>query len=384
MTVAGHRVRWIICAVFAPAYGAIAACSTSNQGPSSSADGGALTDGTSGARDSDGLTAGGDGSTSNDSGVVARDAPGAVDHGGTGGDGASLGDGGSAPSDDGAASGDASAVGDQGGTDGDAAIFDGTVQMDGPVQGDAASDSGPTRKGMVELNQAVNGGSYSVIASADFIRGWAFPAYCTTMQVTPACTTASCPYNVDAGTPAPPNAGRITISGGELDAGLVLIPLSDGTYFQAGQSTQAFAPGDTLSVQAPGNAIPAFSASDVAPSDVTFTTATLSKTFPPPGPVIPIDRTKDWGVAWTGGGAGQVEIQLSTAVQGSHDTTVNCYFDAATGSAVVPAAVLGTLDSSARGTLFVMPLNTKHVTAGDFDVSFIVDGTGLTGQMSTN
>ncbi len=268
----------------------------------------------------------------------------------------------------------------------DAGAGDSATPDDGRGPGrDAEEDGGAKRNGMVELNQTVDDAGYSVLASADFIRGWAFAPECVLTQINAACTTALCP-DADAGAPPrPPTAGRITITGGKLDGELVLIPLSDGTYFAADQNSQAFAAGDLLSVRAEGDAIPAFSGETVvAPNDIDFKTATLSRTFPPPGPVIPIDRTRDWAVSWLAGTVGLTEVQLSTYLHGIHQSIIICYFDATSGSGTVPAAALQALDSSSRGIAFVQPLNMNRFAVGDFEISFVVDGTGLSGQISTN
>jgi hypothetical protein len=135
--------------------------------------------------------------------------------------------------------------------------------------------------------------------------------------------------------PAPVSAGAITVMGNGMT--VTLPPDGEGSYNSQSEAGNPFPPDTVMMVSAAGAAVPAFSGSVTMPSPAAI--ADL-------GDMIP--RDQDLTVNWTGGSAGAT-LRLSLTTQMTSDTLeIDCSFDAAAGTDVVPAQLLSLLPATAQ------------------------------------
>lgn len=220
-------------------------------------------------------------------------------------------------------------------------------------------------RGTVTLSNGSNQHSYSAVFSAT--QDGAPP--CTS---TPegACNILVCGTDGSGGAggmpepPTPPHAGDVTISVGGTT--LTLTPDADGAYTAGVGTGSLLMGGETITVAAAGDTVPAFTGDVTAPSVVTVT----EPDFDMMGAVT-IDRAADLNVVWTDGATGDVFVVVSAT--GPMYTQVGCTFPASAGAGTVPAATLSALPSSPNGIFAVSANGSAEVTAGDFDVSLQVN-----------
>lgn len=261
---------------------------------------------------------------------------------------------------------------------------DGAMQGDGGGGGDGAG--GTTKTGLITLAQqkvaVVMPPMYSATGSAGFSvsAGSGGGGTSCTLATQGSCKTAKCTLGgamdagvVDAGSPAPVNAGDITISGGKLTPAMVL-KLGPTGYAPVTIMTQAFAPGDMMSAASAGGPdVPMFGAQTVAaPGDLTLT-APACAMFMCPG----VDRSVDLPLAWTGITAGSVEVLMETSTKSEADL-ITCSFDGASGMASIPTAALAVLsiDPTATGFFSASPAASTKFLSGDWQLTFAVRGQG--------
>ncbi|HVH42967.1 MAG TPA: hypothetical protein VM925_11510 [Labilithrix sp.] len=276
---------------------------------------------------------------------------------------------------------------------------EGTEEGEGGEEG--RSQPGATKRtktGTITLAQTVSVyGSqtyYNAYASAYFVApdpdataGTA--STCTTSTVA-GCTVLDCPGSggstgKDAGAvKTPPNAGAITITGGALPSGgLSLTPTGvNGTYEAETLKELAFEDGDELVVSAKGADVPAFAGKSVhGPSNITVTAPAFNQQFQ-----TSVDRSKDLNVAWTGTSAGDVTIGITSSRQNGRFVQVECKASAASGTASVPSEALSKLEvpdgKSIFGSISITPSAAVTFEAGEFDVTFRVQGSGKTGTFT--
>jgi hypothetical protein len=224
--------------------------------------------------------------------------------------------------------------------------------------GDAVSVGGAAQYGMVfvvdtKMPTGEGGG-----VSATFQRGngtacsWRVVGTCNVLR----CATGGLPLsNLSAGT--------ISITGGSTPA--TLMPASDNTYSYSG--IVSFSPGANVLFAASGAEVPSWSTSVSFPSPITVTSPAANQS-----PAI--DHTKDFAIAWSGGGSSKV---LATVEESVPDRLVEitCLFDAAGGSATIPSAALSDLEpsttlgsGSGEGDISVYSVGASEVSAGGFPV----------------
>jgi hypothetical protein len=180
----------------------------------------------------------------------------------------------------------------------------------------------------------------------------------------------------------PPNAGAITVTGAR--APLSFAPTSSGPYTVYSSASALWVGGNTLTIDAAGGDVPAFKGTLTAPSPVTITSPAATN------PVV-IDRTRDFAVAWAGGGAGQVVLTLTTTPPkaGQPRTSVTCRFPVASGQGAAPAAALATLPAGDGHLGLVVGADTE-LKAGNWPVTLSAttlavqaDGSGYLGGRAT-
>jgi hypothetical protein len=179
------------------------------------------------------------------------------------------------------------------------------------------------------------------------------------------------PSSPGGGVPLPadaPHAGTITVKA-DLHS-FVLTPDAQGHYQTQPLMEHLWTPGSTITIEATGGAVPAFSGSVVAPGDVTITA-------PVPLPNdqhLVLSRASDLEVTWTGDTAGEVAFGATPA-----DTMrggAYCRFPASAGRAVVKASVLAKL---AAGEVLLGAALTSHQFLGGngWEVTFAALGDAL-------
>jgi hypothetical protein len=168
---------------------------------------------------------------------------------------------------------------------------------------------------------------------------------------------------VDGGGPTKtPTAGDITITGAKT---ITLSPGDNGTYSPKTEQVALWTDGGQVAVDAKGADVPAFQKSLAAPSPVTLTAPAWPST---PGAAVPIDRSQDLAVTWSNGGAGDVQVTLTSAA-GTKTGLITCKFAASGGSGTITKAALGNLVATATGTINISASSSDTVTAGDWQVT---------------
>jgi hypothetical protein len=165
------------------------------------------------------------------------------------------------------------------------------------------------------------------------------------------------------------SAGAIVIAGARQT--VTLTPDANGSYAQFSETVgPLWRGGETVTITAAGDAVPAFSASETAASPVDVTAPAL----PAPGAQLTVDRTRDLAFAWSRGTAGRVQAALSPD---AGDVSVACDFPTSAGMGAIPAAVLGRLPSGATGVV--------SLSGGGTDFHFVeAGGWSIAIQVGTN
>jgi hypothetical protein len=184
----------------------------------------------------------------------------------------------------------------------------------------------------------------------DLIAGFfAVPESCTGSTYG-SCVVSSCPAPSKV---SPMSAGVVTVTG--TTPTLTVDP--DGGVYPLesdNEPTVIWHGGETITATATGGAVPPFTLSGVAPSNLDLEVPAL----PSSGP-IPVDRTADLAFTWASNGGGTVVIDF-LSVSG---VSVVCQLPQAPGGGVVPSAALQQLPQNEQGTLTVMATGswTKNV-----------------------
>lgn len=185
----------------------------------------------------------------------------------------------------------------------------------------------------------------------------------------------------DAGTPSFPSAGMITTTGGLIDVSVT--PGADGLYPVTGGVGPVFGGGESLTMTALGEGIPAFSGNVVAPGSISLTAPSLMTT------PLSIERSADLTFTWTAGPTdpGLVIALLSgSETDGagvSRDVALSCAFGGSGTSGTILASHLANLPGGgASGTLTVVSANIERVTASGWmiDLSASLVATADTGN----
>jgi hypothetical protein len=284
--------------------------------------------------------------------------------GGSGGTTATGGSGGTATGGSAGAGGSGgtagSAGGGAGGGSGGALAAVGYVVA---TQGKGAD--GTTDIGLVEAAFASSPDQLPLLP--EFIYDIPDAATCTS-KVMGECKIADCPQHtslIDA------QAGKITVGSYELNP--------DATDEYTGLqflNTVAFKPGDSLTVSAEGGSVGAFTETLTVPPLITVTAPVVTNNK------LDLPLGTDFDVTWTNGGTGSVVVQIlsGTSTAGKHLT---CRFDAAKGTATVPAATLAELSGAATGMLRIGTVEAKQVSAGPSTVSLVVSTLPVMGALAT-
>ncbi|MBW2460228.1 MAG: hypothetical protein JRH11_01195 [Deltaproteobacteria bacterium] len=275
-----------------------------------------------------------------------------------------------------------------GGGDPDSGIADSGVMMDSSTMDsstpDAGSDSGTPElgRGAVQLVQTPNPVMATHTMSATFTATGGTEG-CTITDLSP-CVMTECIFApppvsdggtpdagmVDAGPPSFPSAGVITTTGGAVDVSVT--PEADGNYPITSGVGLVFNGGETLTMTAAGDAVPAFSGNVPAPYAITVSAPSFMS------PPLSIDRTMDFTVTWTSVEAepGVVTVVLNGSgpymVTGARTVSLLCTFPGADGTGTILASHLANLPTSILGgpdgSLAIATSNLQRITASGWTV----------------
>ncbi|MCU0701705.1 MAG: hypothetical protein MUC96_34795 [Myxococcaceae bacterium] len=256
----------------------------------------------------------------------------------------------------------------------------------GAAGGSAGGQASTTlRSGTITLTQSsfmVAGmtiSSGSISGSFTSVSGPAGASPCVESTVSN-CTTTVCDFamggGADAGTTSTlDSAGMLSVAGTRVDGGVTLAPGAMGTYSRTFMS-QLWGGGETLTVAATGAAVPAFSQTVAAPTDLNVTAPDCPLSSCPA-----INKTMPLVVSWTGGGTSTVVVNVSV-----NDTAANrlgtffCTFPASAGTGMIPASVLGVVPAG-TGVITIQPTNTTRFMAGSYQVTLTASGSGVLGSV---
>jgi len=203
----------------------------------------------------------------------------------------------------------------------------------------------------------------SLCNSLEFaLSGYFFPSAATSCN--PTVTSGSCAFYSGCSSTGPVavSAGTLTISGGNLGAGVAVMPDSSNVYNYTSSSAM-FSGGQPLTVSASGGTVPAFGPqSIVAPSMIGITAPAAS------GGVYTIPTSTDLTVEWTGGQAG-AQVLFEGTLSGNPQTYFACIWDGSLGRATVPHAVLAGLAGQSSALLAYGQMVTTSFTAGSYAVT---------------
>ncbi|RLB53072.1 MAG: hypothetical protein DRJ42_12930 [Deltaproteobacteria bacterium] len=186
---------------------------------------------------------------------------------------------------------------------------------------------------------------------------------------------------VDAGTPSFPSAGMITTTGGMVDVSVT--PAANGLYPTTNGVGLVFDGGETLTMTAAGEGIPAFNGNVPAPYSVTVSEPTFMS------PPLSIDRGADLTVTWTSVETepGIVAVVLTGSgafmVTGTRSVTLACTFPGADGTGSILASHLANLPGGgATGSLTIGTTNIERITESGWTVDLTASliGTSDTGN----
>ncbi len=184
------------------------------------------------------------------------------------------------------------------------------------------------------------------------------------------CKVYDCPITTTQ--PPPPTyvpAGTISIGGGQR--AITLTPALAEYPSESDTMNTLFAGGETLTFDVAGEGdVPPHQASLIAPSPVTV--AGFGTT------PAQVDRSAPYGIAWSGGSAGDVHVALSATEssggQPFRSVSAQCDFDAAAGSGAIPTDALALFPATSPpdvvGSVSVSVIASTTVEAGDYLVFF--------------
>lgn len=196
----------------------------------------------------------------------------------------------------------------------------------------------------------VNGTFPTLIAKAEFFPTVS-PTGCVVSEVA-GCTLETCDALEGGSTYQSASAGpTVAVTGGAYT--LLLARSGSGPYgpiADDGGVMTLWHGGDALTVSAPGDVVPAFTATLIAPTQVTVLT--------PPPPVL--SKSGAFAFSWLGQSAGSLTVDVN-ARSGGTDFYLECQYTVASGVGVVPQVALQRMPAGSA-SLTVSTVNRTEVT----------------------
>ena len=206
-----------------------------------------------------------------------------------------------------------------------------------------------------------------VTMTADFVDS-STPAACTRMTEG-ACTIGLCPEGAHA-TSTPVSAGAVSITSPELTGSISMMPDATNLYSMSTPTfTKAFSGQEHAVFNASGATVPAFEDQLEVPLVLLLSQPPFAKGMTG----IDVDRSQDLSLTWTRGVPG-VLLYISgglTRADGQPGTVgLTCLFPSETGAGVIKSSLLQLIVADSQLSLYTV--NTKTITAGDYDVALVV------------
>jgi hypothetical protein len=170
-------------------------------------------------------------------------------------------------------------------------------------------------------------------------------------------------------------AGTISIT--TPSASGTLTPFPGIGYVSVTSSLELWTkPGQTMSAQASGGEIPAFMLSTTAPGVIVIGVPVFPMS---PGsiPTLPIPKSQDFAVTWSGTSPGNVIVSLSSPP----NDQITCTFEPAAGHGTVPASLLGHLQQP-QGVLTVNLTNGSTIEVAGYSVELVALSGILSGPVT--
>jgi hypothetical protein len=253
----------------------------------------------------------------------------------------------------------------------------------GTPTGDMASNSTATdmstasaphiRTGMVSIVSthplAMTSLQNTTLASAEFDDFSGATAATLTTSTFGSCVLTNITKAGVVGTPSTRSAGTINVTGGNKALALTV----SGTAYTAitDSANSLWSGGEPISVVAAGADVPAFSIQIVAPSEVVMT----APAPPAAGQSLSISTNSDMQLTWSGGASGakvHARLSLNVFTPTLYSQSLDCYYDATSGSGTIPTTALKALKTGGAGTLLIEGggVNVQNaVMAGDYLVT---------------
>jgi len=254
----------------------------------------------------------------------------------------------------------------------------------GTAAGGGSSDSGvPLKYGEIVIVQSCSTASGTERCQTSGSGTFATETVTTgnpncTQSTVDGCLVAQCAIS-DGGTVSlmHASAGTLTIGGTLIDGGISLA--YDGMGYGLAFMQRAWSGGESVTLSATGATVPAFSAmSLIAPADVAVTSPACASFD-----CGAISRTEGLTVSWSGASSG-----VSAGIESSgpaYFVSITCPLT--TNPSTISAAVLAHVGATDAGFLNTFSLNASsstRFTAGDYSVTFIAGGSGVTGELTTS
>ncbi len=158
------------------------------------------------------------------------------------------------------------------------------------------------------------------------------PSTCTE-KTEGGCTIKHCPPSPNALVYR--RAGQVTIAGGLRS--YQLAPTQSGAYGAVDQSGFPFQGGETVTLTAAGDLVPAFTIDAIAPFQVTVDQPAISNG------ALNVSASKALAVAWTGSPGGEVLAVLTRYSSVGEVTNGYCRFSGEAGTGALPQALIQTI-----------------------------------------
>jgi hypothetical protein len=195
------------------------------------------------------------------------------------------------------------------------------------------------------------------------------------------CTIIDCTYatsNQDAAVPSQYSAGDVTLTAASGGSAVMSYDDSKAAYPEPFKSIPLVG-GDMVQVSAAGDTIHPFSTSILVPNEVVLTAPVGNQN------VFTIDPSVDLTLTWTNGNAGStIQVQAGSYEPASNSyQEVICEFDAAAGTATIPASALAHLGSLENGSFGVYPRTVTTAECDNASVKIYATGSYTGGTLKS-
>jgi hypothetical protein len=165
------------------------------------------------------------------------------------------------------------------------------------------------------------------------------------------------------------SAGAITFT--NTTEPVTLSPFSDGSYQVLTSDQTLFAPGDSMTIAAEGDEVPALENQLVAPASTVVTSRIGTAR---------IDRTQDLELTWTGATTGDVFVAVSGGA--SIVTAFDCRLPAGPGHGSIPAAVLAQMNRQGLFSIGSVSSLKRAIDHWSIELAVVFESTWADGSLA--